>query len=104
MPRMDHLFTTAEDFAAIARSLSRECQRLGIVTPGFRAPTHQGLVRAIKHCPDGVVVLVSLGRDPHSVTSDLIDGCVRAQGPLDAVAEEMIRGALWVAAGEAIAA
>jgi len=95
--------THPADFLLIARALSIECDRLGISRPAFRARPHNGHPRSIKRCPSGVVVIVRLDRDEHSVTSDLIDGCVLAARVTKDEAETL-RASLWVAAGEAVAA
>lgn len=95
-------FTRPDEFTRIARSLMAECHRLGITVPAFRAPTHSGSPRAIRRCPDGVVVSVKLDRDPHAVTCDLVDGCIAANPGLDREAIEMVRGVLWEAAGFAL--
>lgn len=96
--------TTQSEFVDICRSLQQECARLGIKVPAFRSPPRTPGPRSIARYPDGVVVHVRLDRDPHSITADLIDGCIVAQGELDRDIVEMLRGALWEAAGAAVAA
>lgn len=98
------MFTRPTEFTIIARALQHECQRLGIVAPAFRSHPHAPGTRSIRRCPDGIVVSVRLDRDEHSVTSDLIDGCVVANPDLDREAIELVRSALWEAAGLAVAA
>lgn len=98
MPR-----TTATEFAAIARWLGAECHRQGIVTPAFRSPPRSNAQRTIRRCPSGVVVSVRLDRDPRDVASDMIDGCIAAAGVPEAEGQ-ILRTALWEAAGLALAA
>lgn len=97
--------TTAVEFARIARSLMAEARRLGLTVPAFRAPCRvPGNVRSIRRTRVGsIVVHVSyIGRDPHSVTTDMVDGVIAANPELDPVTIETMRNMLWVAAGDAM--
>lgn len=96
--------TTALEFAEICRALHLECHRLGIVAPAFRSPPHTRGPRSIHRYRDGVVVLVRLDRDPHSVTADLVDGIIAANPEVEGDVVELVRTALWEAAGTAVAA
>lgn len=92
------------EFSQIARSLQQECARLGLKAPAFRSHPKRG-TRALHRHSEQTVVLIALGRDVHEVTGDMIDGCLASQSePLDAETTETLRGALWIAAGEAVAA
>lgn len=97
-------FTKPTEFANIARALQSECARLGLAVPAFRAPPRTCEARTISRHPTGVVVRVRLDRDPHSVTADLVDGCIAANPELEGETIEMTRSALWEAAGMAVAA
>ncbi len=89
-------------FATVARALQAECARQSLVCPAFRAPPMAPGPRTIRRCPEAVVVAVRLDRDVNLVTADLIDGTVRAQGPLEPDEAETIRQVLWAAASEAL--
>jgi hypothetical protein len=97
---------TAEEWSAVARTLAAECARLGFAVPAFRSPCPvAGHDRSIRRYPGQTVVKVSFqGREPIDVTSDLIDGCIAAQGDLEAPTVDQLRSALWIAAGEAVTA
>lgn len=95
--------TTALEFAQIARALGAECHRQGIAVPAFRSPPRSNAARTIRRCPQGIVVAVRLDRDACEVASDMIDGCIAAARVTEAEAE-ILRGALWEAAGQAVAA
>jgi hypothetical protein len=97
-------FTKPSEFSAIARALQTECARLGLTVPAFKVPPRTCEARTISRHPAGTVVRIRLDRDPHDVTADLIDGCVAAQADLERDAIELVRDALWVAAGMALAA
>lgn len=99
-------YTGQSTFIRIGASLQAECTRRGLVVPGFRARPSQEHERTIKRCRNGVVVNVRLDRDPHTVTADLIEGCIQANPEIrdDPVVAEMVRAALWEAAGLALAA
>lgn len=92
--------TSPTEFVTVARALQEEARRLGLVVPAFRSRPHRG-TRAIRRCPDGIVVLVATDRDVHAVTEDLIDGVLAAQN-LDAEDLDWARTALWDAAGIAL--
>lgn len=99
-------WTGEATFIRIAATLQAECTRRGLTVPAFRArPTLQA-PRTIRRLPKGVVVSVRLDRDAHTVTGDLIEGCMAAN-PLvrdDPAVAEMVRAELWEAAGGAVAA
>ncbi len=98
-------YTDAATFAAVARALQAELARQSLRCPAFRAPPKADAPRTIRRCKDAVVVAVRLDRDVNLVASDLIDGALAANADLleaEPEAAEIIRAALWDAAGEAL--
>ena len=90
------------DFAAAARTLTREARRRGLVGPSFRCPPRLvGVDRTLRRHGDGVVVSVRLrGRPWVAVLADMIEGVVvtnRLQPPH----ADRLRNELWAATGMA---
>jgi hypothetical protein len=98
---------TTVDFAAAARTLTREARRRRLVAPGFRCPPRLvGVDRSIRRRPDGAaVVAVRLRNRPWvAVLADMIEGVVVANR-LGPPSSDRLRADLWVAMGfEAAAA
>lgn len=96
---------TQTEFVRIAQALQAEARALGLEAPAFRTPVRRpGHSRTLRRCPNAVVVTVTLGREVHDVTSDMIDGVVAANQLTDPAHVEQVRSALWLAAGLAVAA
>jgi hypothetical protein len=92
---------SAVDFAAAARTLTREARRRGLVAPGYRCPPRLvGVDRTIRRRPDGAaVVSVRLrGRPWVAVLADMIEGVVVANR-LSPPQSDRLRAELWAAMG-----
>jgi hypothetical protein len=89
---------TTVEFAAAARTLTREARRRGLVGPSFRCPPRLvGIDRSIRRRPDGAVVSIRLtGRPRGAVIADMIEGVVVAN-ELRPPAADRIRTELWAA-------
>ncbi len=89
---------TTVEFAAAARTLTREARRRGLVGPSFRCPPRLvGVDRSIRRRPDGAVVSIRLKDRPRSaVIADMIEGVVVANG-LRPPAADRLRTDLWSA-------
>ncbi len=89
---------TTVEFAAAARTLTREARRRGLVGPSFRCPPRLvGVDRSIRRRPDGAVVSIRLkGRPRGAVIADMIEGVVVANG-LRPPAADRARTELWAA-------
>jgi len=89
---------TTVEFAAAARTLTREARRQGLVGPSFRCPPRLvGVDRSIRRRTDGAVVSIRLkGRPRGAVIADMIEGVVVANG-LQPPAADRVRTQLWVA-------
>lgn len=89
---------TTVEFAAAARTLTREARRRGLVGPSFRCPPRLvGVDRSIRRRPDGAVVAIRLqGRPRSAVIADMIEGVVVANG-LTSPAADRARTELWAA-------
>ena len=89
---------TTVEFAAAARTLTREARRRGLVGPSFRCPPRLvGVDRAIRRRPDGAVVSIRLKDRPRgAVVADMIEGVVVANG-LRPPAADRLRTELWTA-------
>lgn len=97
--------TTQIEFTQIARALQAECARHGLTAPAFRSPPKTvGESRTLRRCEGVVIVAVRLDLEPHEITKSMIDGVIAANRVEDPIAVETIRGALWEAAGLALAA
>jgi hypothetical protein len=92
---------TTFDFAAAARTLTREARRRGIVAPGFRSPPRLvGVDRSIRRRADSAVVAVRVhGRQMPAVVADLIEGVVVANG-LGPPEADRLRNELWEAVAQ----
>ena len=90
---MSDVQITTVEFARAARHLALEARRLGLVPPAFRAPPRQiGVDRTLRWAHRRPIVSVRLvGRDPNSVFSDMVDGCMIANDTTD----PETRLALW---------
>jgi hypothetical protein len=88
------------DFAAAARTLTREARRQGLIGPSFRCPPRLvGIDRSIRRHADGVVVSVRLrGRAWVAVLADMIEGVVVAN-QLRSPAADRLRAELWSSTG-----
>ena len=89
---------TTVEFAAAARTLTREARRRGLVGPSFRCPPRLvGVDRSIRRRPDGAVVSIRLhGRPRGAVIADMIEGVIvtnRLQPPQ----ADRVRTDLWTA-------
>ena len=96
---------TTTEFAAAARTLTREARRRRLVAPGFRCPPRLvGVDRTIRRRPDGAVVAVRLRDRPWAaVLADMIEGVVVANRLTPPVSDRL-RAELWDAVGhEALA-
>jgi hypothetical protein len=93
---------TTVEFAAVARTLTREARRRGLVGPSFRCPPRLvGVDRSIRRRADGAVVSIRLKNRPRSaVISDMIEGVVVANG-LRPPGADRLRTELWVALDDA---
>ena len=89
---------TTVEFAAAARTLTREARRRGLVGPSYRCPPRLvGVDRSIRRRPDGAVVSIRLHDRPRgAVIADMIEGVIVANG-LRPPAADRIRTELWVA-------
>jgi hypothetical protein len=89
---------TTVEFAAAARTLTREARRRGLIGPSYRCPPRLvGVDRSIRRRPDGAVVSIRLqGRPRGAVVADMIEGVVVANG-LRPPAADRVRTELWVA-------
>ena len=89
---------TTVEFAAAARTLTREACRRGLVGPSYRCPPRLvGVDRSIRRRPDGAVVSIRLhGRPRGAVIADMIEGVVVANG-LRPPAADRVRSELWAA-------
>jgi hypothetical protein len=96
---------TTVEFAAVARTLTRESRRRGLVGPSFRCPPRLvGVDRSIRRRSDGAVVSIRLkGRPRGAVIADMIEGVVAANG-LRPPAADRLRTELWAALESAAAA
>jgi len=90
--------TTTVEFAAAARTLTREARRRGLVGPSFRCPPRLvGVDRSIRRRPDGAVVSIRLkGRPRGAVIADMIEGVV-VTNDLRPPAADRVRTELWAA-------
>jgi hypothetical protein len=88
------------DFAAAARTLTREARGRQLVGPGFRCPPRLvGVDRSIRRRAGGAVVSVRLrGRPWVAVLADMIEGVVVANALVPPLADR-VRAELWVAVG-----
>ena len=86
------------EFAAAARTLTREARRRGLTGPSYRCPPLLvGVDRSIRRRPDGAVVSIRLaGRPRGAVIADMIEGVVVANG-LRPPAADRVRTELWAA-------
>lgn len=91
---------TSVDFAAAARTLTREARRHGLVGPSFRCPPRLvGVDRSIRRRGDGAIVSVRLRERPWiAVLADMIEGVVVANG-LAPPASDRLRSELWQVCG-----
>ena len=91
---------TTVEFAAAARTLTREARRRGLVGPSYRCPPRLvGVDRSIRRRPDGAVVSIRLhGRPRGAVIADMIEGVVVANG-LRPPTSDRLRTELWTAIG-----
>jgi hypothetical protein len=89
---------TTVEFAAAARTITREARRRGLIGPSFRCPPRLvGVDRSIRRRPDGAVVSIRLhGRPRGAVIADMIEGVVVTNG-LRPPAADRIRTELWAA-------
>jgi hypothetical protein len=89
---------TTVEFAAAARTITREARRRGLVGPSYRCPPRLvGIDRSIRRRPDGAVVSIRLkGRPVGAVIADMIEGVVVANA-LRPPAADRLRTELWVA-------
>lgn len=89
---------TTVEFATVARTLTREARRRGLVSPSFRCPPRLvGVDRSIRRRREGAVVSIRLkGRPRGAVIADMIEGVVVVNGlqPPDA---DCLRTELWIA-------
>ena len=88
------------DFAAAARTLSREARRRGLVGPSFRCPPRLvGVDRTLRRQGDAVTVSVRLrGRPWVAVLADMIEGVVVANR-LQPPHADRLRSDLWSVVG-----
>lgn len=88
--------SSTADFAAAARSLTREARRQGLVGPSYRCPPRLvGVDRTIRRRPDGVVVSVRVrGRPWPAVLADMIEGVIVAN-QLTPPHSDRLRTELW---------
>ena len=92
---------SALEFAAAARTLTREARRRGLVGPSFRCPPRLvGVDRTVRWRRDGAIISVRLrGRPWPAVLADMIEGVVVANR-LTPPASDRLRAELWSVAGE----
>ena len=69
---------TTVEFAAAARTLTREARRRGLVAPSFRCPPRLvGVDRSIRRRSGGAVVSIRVHDRPRSaVIADMIEGVI----------------------------
>ncbi len=93
---------TTADFAAAARTLTREARRRGLVGPSFRCPPRLvGVDRSIRRHADRAVVSVRLrGRPWPAVLADMIEGVV-VTNRLAPPQSDRLRTELWEVCGVA---
>jgi hypothetical protein len=92
---------TTVEFAAAARTLTREARRRRLVAPGFRCPPRLvGVDRTIRRRPGGAAVVAVRLRDRPwvAVLADMIEGVVVANR-LVPPSSDRLRAELWVAMG-----
>ncbi|MGH9135323.1 MAG: hypothetical protein ACRDZZ_15395 [Ilumatobacteraceae bacterium] len=91
---------TTVDFAAAARTLTREARRRRLVGPSFRCPPRLvGVDRSIRRRRGGAVVSVRIrGRPWVAVVADMIEGVV-VTNELAPPQSDRLRTELWVAVG-----
>jgi hypothetical protein len=91
---------TAADFAAAARSLTREARRRGLLGPSFRCPPRLvGVDRTIRRRGEGAIVSVRMrGRPWPAVLADMIEGVVVANR-LAPPQSDRLRAELWDVCG-----
>jgi hypothetical protein len=89
---------TTVEFAAAARTLTREARRRGLVGPSFRCPPRLvGVDRSIRRRADGAVVSIRLKDRPRgAVIADMVEGVVVAND-LHPPAADRVRTELWAA-------
>jgi len=89
---------TTVEFAAAARTLTREARRRGLVGPSFRCPPRLvGVDRSIRRRTEGAVVAIRVkGRPRGAVIADMIEGVVVANA-LRPPAADRLRTELWAA-------
>jgi hypothetical protein len=89
---------TTVEFAATARTLTREARRRQLLAPSFRCPPRLvGVDRSIRRRPNGAVVSIRLqGRPRGAVVADMIEGVVVAND-LRPPAADRVRTELWTA-------
>jgi len=89
---------TTVEFAAAARTISREARRRGLIGPGFRCPPRLvGIDRSIRRRSDGAVVSIRLKDRPRgAVIADMIEGVV-VTNRLRPPAADRLRTELWAA-------
>ena len=89
---------TTVEFAAAARTLTREARRRGLVGPSYRCPPRLvGVDRSIRRRPDGAVVSIRLHDRPRgAVIADMIEGVIVANG-LRPPGADQVRTELWAA-------
>jgi hypothetical protein len=87
---------TTVEFAAAARTLTREARRRGLIGPSYRCPPRLvGVDRSIRRRPSGAVVSIRLqGRPRGAVIADMIEGVVVANALVPPAADR-IRTELW---------
>lgn len=92
--------SSTADFAAAARTLTREARRQGLVGPSFRCPPRLvGVDRSLRRHPEGAVVSVRLrGRPWPAVLADMIEGVV-VTNQLAPPSSDRLRTELWAACG-----
>jgi hypothetical protein len=89
---------TTVEFAAAARTLTREARRRGLAGPSFRCPPRLvGVDRSIRRRPDGAVVSIRVHDRPRSaVIADMIEGVI-VTNRLRPPAADRLRTELWAA-------
>ncbi len=91
------------EFAAAARTLTREARRHGLIGPSFRCPPRLvGVDRTIRRRGDGAIVSVRLrGRPFAAVLADMIEGVIVANG-LAPPRSDRLRAELWAMAADSL--
>ena len=89
------------EFAAVARALSDQSRRLGLVVPGFRSPPRVvGVDRTIRrfapHASGGLISVAVRGRPLAAIVADMIEGVV-VLNSLSVADAARVRAALWQA-------